>query len=197
MLSTILTMYITLMPAVLAGVFNMIWCTLPVASGLKKPIDKGKSLADGKRVFGANKTWKGFVGMILFGMLFSVIWGLLCRQINYLQTHNFFYRQYTNTVLYNLATGFFVGFAYVLFELPNSFLKRRLGIKPGRMAKESYAPIFVFIDQADSLFGVVLVVALFYPMSIGFYFFYVFLGAITHILINIMLYFAKLRKNPF
>ena len=98
---------------------------------------------------------------------------------------------------YNSIIGLLVGLAYVLFELPNSFIKRRLGIEPGKPAKGVKKVLFIFLDQADSMFGIVLVVACFYSMSVGFYFLYVVAGAVTHIVFNVLLYFARLRKNPF
>jgi len=37
----------------------------------------------------------------------------------------------------NALVGFALGFAYVLFELPNSFIKRRLDIAPGKQANNA------------------------------------------------------------
>ena len=70
-------MYVTLMPTVLTGIANMVFCTLPLCRKLKRPIDNGQTLKDGERVFGDNKTWKGFIGYVLFGVVFSCLWGLL------------------------------------------------------------------------------------------------------------------------
>ena len=72
-------MYITLMPAIVAGIFNMLWCKIRIFDFLKKPIDFGKTASDGKRIFGDNKTFKGFIGMIIFGALLSVIWGWILQ----------------------------------------------------------------------------------------------------------------------
>ena len=51
-----------------------------------------------------------------------------------------------------LALGLAVGLGYSLGELPNSFLKRRLGITPG----ERRSAVQYLVDQADSAFGVAL-----------------------------------------
>ena len=69
-------MYITLLPIILAGVMNMVWCKIKVCDFLRKPIDFEKNFTDGRRIFGDNKTFKGFIGMILFGIIFSLLWGL-------------------------------------------------------------------------------------------------------------------------
>ena len=190
-------MYITLLPVILAGVFNMIWCKLPICGFLKKPIDSGLRIWDGRRLFGENKTWKGFLGMILGGAFFTILWGLICNANPFLNAHNYIYITKENTVLYNTLMGVVLGFAYALFELPNSFIKRRMNINPGKTTEGIKKPIFVFMDQADSIFGCVLVVSMVYPMSIKFYFIYVLIGALTHLIFNILLYFLKLRKNMF
>ena len=90
-----------------------------------------------------------------------------------------------------------MGLGYSLFELPNSFLKRRLDITPGKTLKGFWKVFFIFLDQADSVFGVALVVWIFYPLGILLYIAYVLVGALTHIILNMLLYFMKLRKNMF
>lgn len=194
---TVAEMYITLLPAIFAGIFNMVWCRTPFLPFLRRPMDNGRRLGDGNRIFGDNKTWKGFLGMILLGAIFTILWGLICGHRGFLYAHNYIYRLHANTALYNLIIGLSYGFAYALFELPNSFLKRRLGIAPGKPLKGWQGIFFVFLDQADSVFGMVLVVAAVYRMSIWFYFFYVLLGAATHIVFNMLLYAARLRENLF
>lgn len=191
-------MYITLLPVILAGIMNMVWCKLKVCSFLKKPIDFGKSFFDGKRIFGDNKTFKGFIGMIIFGILFSVLWGIILGKTTSLATYNYFYRNYNNSLLYNTFIGALMGVAYALFELPNSFIKRRLDITPGKNDISGFKRVFfIFLDQADSIFGCVLVVCIFFPLPVWYYFVYVLVGALTHIIFNVLLYFCHLRKNMF
>ena len=131
MKSTIICMYITLIPLICTGVFNMIFCKFKICMKLNKPIDMGKTLKDGKRIFGDNKTIKGFIGYMMIGLICNVIWGLICNINPYLEKHNYLYVNYENTIIYNIIMGFLIGFAYALFELPNSFIKRRLDIQPG------------------------------------------------------------------
>lgn len=189
-------MYITLLSAIIAGVINSVWCKSKALKSLQIPMDGGKNFMDGKRIFGDHKTWKGFVGYIVCNMVCMVLWGLVCSATG-LETYNMFYAGTANTVLTNLWIGFLLGIFYGIFELPNSFVKRRLGITPGKSLSGWMKVIFVFMDQADSVFGCVIVVCFYAPMSIGFYFLYVVVGAVTHILINMLLYVCKLRKNMF
>ena len=196
MLKIIGMMYVTLIPAVLSGIFVMLWCKLPILKAIAKPIDFGKNFIDGKRLFGDNKTWKGMLGYILFNTLFSVLWGFACKGGALLDL-NFFYQYHENTIPFNLLIGVLLGLGYSLFELPNSFLKRRLDITPGKTVKGFWKVFFVFLDQADSVFGVALVVWFFYPLGILLYLLYVLVGAATHLFMNMMLYFMHLRKNMF
>ena len=69
MLKIIAMMYVTLIPVILAGIMVMLWCKLPVLKGLAKPIDGGRNFTDNKRIFGDNKTWKGFLGYVLVGAI--------------------------------------------------------------------------------------------------------------------------------
>lgn len=196
MLRTIGMMYVTLAPTILAGIFNMIWCKLDVLRFTKVPVDGGRNFTDGRRIFGDNKTWKGIIGYVGLNLIFAVAWGEVCRAAG-LENWNFFYVEHVNSPAYNVLVGILLGLAYSLFELPNSFLKRRLDITPGKTVSGVRKFFFVFLDQADSVFGCALVVWLFYDLGIGRYLLFVLVGAGTHILLNMMLYFMKLRKNMF
>lgn len=196
MLKTILIMYITLAPAIFSGVLNMIWCKLPILKKLKYPIDFNKNFIDGKRIFGDNKTYKGLLGYVILNILCSVIHGIICNTFN-LNNLNYFYMNHSNTLSFNILIGLLLGLGYSLFELPNSFLKRRLGISEGKSTSGLSKIFFIFLDQADSVFGCALVVWLFYDLGIKLYIGYIILGAATHIVFNMLLYFLHLRKNMF
>ena len=196
MLHLLAMMYVTLAPVILAGVFNMIFCKLGILRFLQIPIDGGRTLSDGNRIFGDNKTWKGFIGYVILGVAFTVLWGAVIKNTG-LNALNFFYINHENKVSFNLMVGVLLGLAYALFELPNSFVKRRIGISPGKPAKGVIKALFVFVDQADSIFGCALVVCLFYNLGILKYLGFVIVGAATHIVFNMLLYFAHLRKNMF
>ncbi len=71
---TILALYVTLMPVILAGVTNMIFLGSSLLEAAYRPMDAGL-LRMGKRLFGANKTWKGFLGMIVWGALARILRG--------------------------------------------------------------------------------------------------------------------------
>ncbi len=192
----IVKMYATLLGPIIAGIINSIFCSLKVCNKLKVPMDFNKKLKDGKRIFGDNKTWKGFLGYIVFNIIVAILLGLLFNALG--KNHlNFFYVYHENTIIYNLLIGFLLGLFYALFELPNSFMKRRLSIKEGKSTKGFKKIFFIILDQADSVFGVALVVWMFYPLGIMKYLLYIVIGVVTHLLINMILYFLHLRKNMF
>lgn len=188
-----LDMYITMMPLILGGILNMFFTKSGVYKKLNYPIDCNTNWIDGKRVFGDNKTWIGFISMIIICMFTQIIWGCFC-DISGINYRNELYLVNDNTIIFNMIVGFLFGFTYMLFELPNSFIKRRLDIKPGKTDK-GVKGIFFVIDQIDSLIGVFLV--LMYLTGISFYEYinYLILGGITHIVVNLVLWIVKVRVN--
>ncbi len=191
----ILIMYATLMPIVLAGAANMLFTKSRLYQTHCSPMDGGRCFSDGKRIFGDNKTWAGFFGMIIAGCLSQLLWGILSASIIPLGNANELYRFFKNTPLFNAAVGALFGFTYVLWELPNSFLKRRLDIPSGKTVRGCKGALFFLIDQIDSLLGVVLVLAMLADITPAQYVQYILLGAVTHIALNLILYLLKIRKN--
>jgi CDP-diglyceride synthetase len=94
-----------------------------------------------------------------------------------------------------LLLGSLLGFSYALFELPNSFLKRKVGIKPGQMSDKN-PWLFSVLDQADSVVGCLLVYLCFVPLNISIILGIVLGGTLIHLLFNLLLYSVGLRKNP-
>lgn len=196
-MNIVINMYVTLLPVILSGVLTMIICKLPIMKSINRPIDGGRYLKDGRRLFGDNKTWKGACAYLLTGLLSTTLLGAIASISQGFSQHNYFYMNHNNTWWYNCLIGLLLGVAYALFELPNSFMKRRIGIEPGVTLKGAKKVFFVFIDQADSIIGCALVVWLFYDIGIVVYLLFILVGAGTHIVINILLYMMHLRKNMF
>ncbi|MBU5474352.1 CDP-archaeol synthase [Roseburia sp. MSJ-14] len=172
----------------------MIFTKTPCYKKYAKPLDKGKCLKDGKRIFGDNKTMVGFWSMVILGGIFQCLWGIACAQLH-LEERNMVYQLHDNSFWYNLCLGFGFGFAYMICELPNSFVKRRINIASGKTANGIKGIAFFIIDQIDSMFGVGLVLAMVAPIGIDTYFQFVLLGGITHISVNLILFSLKIRKN--
>ncbi len=182
-------------PIIFAGICNMIWMKLPVGNSLKVPMDRGLLLPDGKRLFGDNKTWKGFLGMIGLTSLWMGIFSLLAqywataRELSLIPFGQF--RFPFNAWFY----GAIWGLAYVLAELPNSFVKRRINIAPGQQGRGIRGFAFALLDQADSVIGCLLVIPLFYRISLIDALMILFMATAFHYLINILLFYAGLKRN--
>lgn len=167
-------------PLVVSGVVHMAVVKGDILSYLKKPIHK--------RLFGENKTWRGFVVMPL-----ATFPGVMIAQL--IEK----YSDLSTPLLLNassISLSLVLGLSYCLAELPNSYLKRRLGIKEGKTA-DKHKWFFIILDQADSVIGCMLgyLIVLNLPwkivcMAIVF-------GTVLHLLINNCLYFLGIRKNPF
>ncbi|MBQ8966888.1 CDP-archaeol synthase [Ruminococcus sp.] len=188
-------MYVTLMGLIMAGIMNMIFTKTPYFKKSHPPMDGGRNFRDGRRIFGDNKSWKGFWGMTVCCGISQTAWGLISRLSPTLTARNRLYQVSENTLLYNLAIGLLFGFVYVLFELPNSFIKRRLDITPGKTAKGGLGVLFFIIDQIDSLLGVTLCLAIICGFSFWEYWAYILVGGLTHIVINLSLYALRIRRN--
>ena len=140
----------------------------------------------------ANKILSVF--MVVAVCLFQGINGFIGNVFG-INHYNDFYNVYTNTLPYNMLVGFLLGFTYMLFELPNSFIKRRLKIPAGKTVGGFLGVLFFVIDQIDSLIGVMLVLYIVSDITVGQYFLYVFVGGLTHIIINLILKLLKIRRN--
>lgn len=190
----ILDMYVTAFPVILSGILNMVFTRTGFYRRHRTPIDRGRCLRDGRRLLGDNKTWAGFFAMIAFCTAIQPVFGLFLRRTG-LEAHNELYRIHTNRFAYNVWIGFLFGLAYMLLELPNSFVKRRLGIEPGKTRRSGIGAVFFVIDQIDSLIGVMAVIYAFSDISFGKYLGYIALGGMTHIGINLVLFKIRIRRN--
>lgn len=187
-------MYLTMSPLIAGGIVNMLFTKTAFYQKHKTPIDRGRLWKDGKRLLGDNKTWIGLVSMVAFCTVFQILCGWVCHLFSWNEMNDL-YRSNPNTIWFNALFGAIVGFVYMLCELPNSFIKRRLQIAPGRTGKGLIGIVFFLIDQIDSLVGVMLVLFLVTDISIAKYFAYILLGALTHIAVNLLLYAVKVRRN--
>lgn len=187
-------MYITMMPLILGGISNMILCKTKIYKRYNTPIDSNTNWIDGNRVFGDNKTVIGFISMIVFTVIFQVLWGTVSGELK-VDTLNEWYNIHSNNVLYNIWIGALTGTVYMLCELPNSFIKRRLGIPSGKTINSKVGKLFFIVDQIDSLIGVFIILMIYGGITIHKYIAYIIIGGLTHITINIVLYLIKVRKN--
>ena len=90
--------------------------------------------------------------------------------------------------------GACVGGAGMLAELPNSFLKRQLGVAPGTAPAGWASPLFWFLDQVDILLGAWLVLGPILGLSWARVLWSVALVAIVHPLVSLLGVALGMRK---
>jgi CDP-diacylglycerol--serine O-phosphatidyltransferase len=161
---------IVVVPLVLANTLHMILVKLSWLNRINIPIyDK---------LFGRNKTWRGFVFLIVSNAFLV----FLMTQL--------FAIPIKNAVL----LGAILGFTYLLFELPNSFMKRKLGISPGEK-HQRYRFFFSWVDKSDSALGLSLVYFLLgyveWKMAIILF----FICSATHIVSSLILVGLKIKSS--
>jgi len=144
---------------------------VPVIAGGGRPMDFGRNFFDGKRVFGKNKTFRGFFFGWAVGVLVGLVEGLVFGNADL-------------SVLFSVLTplGALCG------DLAGAFVKRRLGIAPGGLL-----PV---IDQVDFVIGAILFSL---PLAIIYWELAVAVIIITppiHLLTNFLAYKLKLKNNP-
>lgn len=163
----------------LSEVLGVVYLLLPLLGGaalhgacmkygwlgaLVRPIDGGRVLG-GRPIFGRSKTWRGPVAVAAgAGAVFAVQRHLL-HAIPALAS--------LELTDYAALPGWFgaaAGLLAELAELPNSFVKRRLGVEPGGTARGALGVVFFLWDQLDLLLGFWLVTAAFVgatPLRVG------------------------------
>jgi len=142
---------------------------IPVLAGGGLPIDFGKKFIDKKPIFGENKTYKGFISGLAAGTLVGII-------------ENAIFRQHPQIF------GFLTSMGALLGDLIGAFIKRRVGIAPGK-------PLPV-VDQIDFIVG-----ALLFAYPLGILSSELVLAALIitppiHFLTNFAAYKLGLKSNP-
>ena len=180
---------------VCAGATNMVFVKAPILNSLSRPMDNGLLFRDGKRLFGDNKTWKGFFGMIILTSIWLAIVGWLSAKYPYIESLSLISFETLRSPFNAWFFGAIWGLAYVLAELPNSFVKRRVDIPPGKNATGTRGFLFLVLDQADSVIACVIVLPLFssitWPDAVAL----VVLGSLAHYLANLGLFAARLKEQ--
>lgn len=161
------------LPLIIGGTLHMIVVKKDILSYFRRPIHQ--------RWFGKNKTWRGVVVMPLSTWLGVFLTNLVSHQ-------------FENHSLPLLGLG--LGMAYLIAELPNSFMKRRLGIQEGKLP-DSNRWLFGFFDQADSAIGCMIAYRFILGTSWTVLFLTLILGTLIHLVMNMLLYALKIRENPF
>lgn len=148
-------------------------------SWLKIPMDFNKKF-DKYTFFGKNKTFRG--------LIFGVLFGIITTYIQYTLYDFGYLREYSLTNYSDwLVIGFLMGLGAIIGDLVESFFKRRLDIKPGK-------PLIPF-DQIDFIIGALIFIYPLYQIGLIKVLTILFLSFFLHIIVNHSAYYLKIRKE--
>ncbi|NNG07217.1 MAG: CDP-archaeol synthase [Desulfobacteraceae bacterium] len=135
-------------PLLLAAIAHGLCIKYDWLARLKRPLDFGLTYR-GRRIFGDHKTWRGLTINVLFCTLGAFIQAWLQGKGHLPQW--LFLVDYKSLAL---TVGFMLGLGMTIGELPNSFLKRRFEIPPGKSRKGPLGVVFFIYDQVDLAIGI-------------------------------------------
>jgi CDP-diglyceride synthetase len=176
---------------VLAGLAHSAWLGSRWSRALLIPLDGGLRVR-GRRVFGDNKTVRGFVVMIpaaafAFWALSAVLSAAAPSVASSLWAISS--REYA-------VLGAWAGLGFMLGELPNSFIKRQLDVAPGQAPRGRTAALFSFVvDRLDSIIGMLLAITLVVPTPWLTWLFVILIGPAIHLAFSVLLYRLGVKER--
>ncbi len=169
---------------VLAGLAHSAWLRTALSRRLTMPLDGGARFR-GRRVFGDNKTIRGFVVMVpasaaAFMLMFTVIgWWNSDALVSL----------WPLSVGEFAALGALAGFGFMAGELPNSFVKRQLDIAPGQAPAGAFATTVSFVaDRIDSILGMLIALSCAVAVPAMTWFYVLLIGPGIHFAFSALLY---------
>ena len=169
-------------PVLGAPVLHAPVLTFDLLRGLKRPLDFGVTVG-GRRLFGDNKTWRGAIVMLAGVVGATALLSLWPWYWHHLPDGI----QDAGPWLY----GLLLGLGVVLGELPNSFLKRQLGVPPGRQR----SLLLTIYDQADFVLAVWLLLLPVWAMAWWQAAFVFAVVTAVHLVINVIGYAVGARET--
>jgi CDP-2,3-bis-(O-geranylgeranyl)-sn-glycerol synthase len=167
-----------------AGLLHSAWLRSPLSRPLTIPIDGGGTFR-GRRIFGDNKTIRGFVAIVPGAALSFAALSLV-----------FAPAQWSLTLTEYAILGAVAGLGFMLGELPNSFVKRQLGVMPGETPRSSTAIILTSImDRLDSILGMLIAVSLTVPTSWATWGWMLLLGPAVHLSFSVLLFKLGVKRR--
>lgn len=174
-----------------SGAAHVLWLRTGLSRRFGWPVDGGLRFR-GRRLFGDNKRVCGF--MVLppaTGLTFMLLGG--SRE---LLPAGLAAGLWPLTAWQYAGLGVVCGLAFMLAELPNSFVKRQLGIAPGQAPVQPWLrPIIMLVDRYDSVLGVLIVLSLLVPVPFLTWLLVLLLGPAVHAVFSILLHSLGLKAR--
>jgi hypothetical protein len=175
----------------IAGAAHVLWLRSGLSARFARPVDAGRCFR-GHRLFGDNKQVRGFMVLPLATALSFVMFG----HVRPILPHTFSAGLWELGDLQYAGLGLACGLAFMLAELPNSFLKRRLGIAPGAASRGPWlGPLLLVIDRLDSVLGVLLVLSVLVTVPWGTWCIVLLAGPVVHAVYSIVLHAMGVKER--
>jgi CDP-2,3-bis-(O-geranylgeranyl)-sn-glycerol synthase len=191
-MSNSLTLAVFLLIAMsIAGAAHVIWVRWARTGLLLTPVDLGHSFR-GRRIFGDNKRLRGFIVLPLVAAgTFAIVAANLHRLPPSLTDG-----LWQLSTLQSAGIGLAAGLAFMLAELPNSFVKRRLGIAPGQVPGKGWSrAACLLLDRFDSALGVLVVVSVLAPVPAMTWLWVLLIGPGLHALFSALLFRIGVKER--
>jgi hypothetical protein len=178
-----------LLAFVLAGTAQTAWFASPASRRFAQPLDGGLTLR-GRRLFGENKTGRGFVVMVPASAAGFALLAVLAGEPAALGLWPL------SVPGYALA-GAIAGFGFMAGELPNSFVKRQLDIAPGSAPRGQLASACQFaVDRLDSGIGMLLALNCFVAVPWRTVVIVLTVGPFIHWTFSVVMFHLGLKPRP-
>lgn len=151
-----------------------------ILKSLAVPVDMGKKIGK-KRIFGDNKTIRGVIFGILFSLVFIYVQFLLYRYPSFRALSFFDYSAKW------LPAGLLFGSGVMIGDLVNSFIKRMVGLRPGKS--------FIPFDQINAAIGGLIFISLIYLPPPLTFITIIILSFCLHITFNLLGFYLRLKKT--
>lgn len=172
---------------VVGGACQSAWFAHPFSKRFTWPLDGGRTFR-GRRIFGDNKTARGFFVIVPATALAMAGFGTVAQRANV--------AIWPLSVPGLLLLGAVSALGLMIGELPNSFLKRQLDVEPGRPPKHRFGKVISAVaDRLDSVVGALLGAALVVDMSWATAAWCFVLGPPIHALFSALLYVLGVKKR--
>jgi hypothetical protein len=162
---------LVILPLIVSNVVHMVIVKWDLFPALKIPLSE--------KLFGRNKTWRGILVLVFMNSLTVFLINLLYKYL---------------TPGQSTGIGAALGLAYMLFELPNSWLKRRLGIAAGEKSIKN-AWLLTLLDKTDSSLGVSILSWWIFELELWQAVLLFLISAITHALLSLMLVIFGVKRR--
>jgi CDP-2,3-bis-(O-geranylgeranyl)-sn-glycerol synthase len=174
------------------GISQALWFRSRLSAKFAVPLDNGATFR-GRRLFGDHKTLRGFVILVPAAGLTFLALSQIARAGPDVVALGIWQLPPEGYAL----LGCIAGLGFMLGELPNSFIKRQLGVPPGGAPAGRWARgVLWAVDRLDSTVGMLAAISLVVPTPWQLWFAVCVVGPAIHGLFSLLLSRLRLKGVP-